>query len=289
MKTRRTSWIHLLGATLLACSGARLGLAQLNNGEEPKEMAGAKVVEKLNAKLPLDLHFTDDRGQEVALSDYFNKGKPVLITLNYFACPSLCTLQLNGLLDIMREQAYVPGQQFELLTISFEPLDTVEIAAAKKANYIREYGKSEAAKGWHFLTGKPEAIKALTQSVGFYYVWNPERQEWIHKAATIVCTPDGRVSRYLGGVAFSPETMRLSIVESSGGKVGSLWDQVFLSCFHYIPSEGRYVPIVQNIMKLAAAVTVAVMAVLIFGLFRAEKRRRRKLILAAGLAAEKGS
>lgn len=273
---------HSLGIMILAVAAARPVFAQLNDGSDPLEAAGVKIIEKNGSSVPLDLVFRDDQGREVKIGDYFNKGRPVLITLNYFGCPALCGLQLNGVLDILQKQKYIPGKEFELLTVSFEPLDTVEIAAAKKQNYIREYGRSEAAKGWHFLTGKVESIRPLTDALGFYYAWNKERQEWMHKAALIVCTPDGHISRYLGGVAFEPEALRLSIVEASGGKIGTLWDTVFFTCFQYDASAGSYVPIARNFMKLGGAVVLVTLATLILGLRSAEKRRNRQYRLAAG-------
>lgn len=282
MKHARLIRFLQLGTVVLGLAAARGSFAQLNDGEEPKEMAGVRVDEKNGSKVPLDLVFRDDQGREVKLADYFNRGRPVLLTLNYFGCPSLCGLQLNGLLELLKQQKYLPGKEFELLTVSFEPLDTVEIASAKKQNYIREYGRAEAAKGWHFLTGKVDAIKTLTNALGFYYVWNEAQQQWIHRAVLIVCTPDGRISRYLGDISFDPETMRLSVVEASGGKIGSVWDKIFLSCFHYIRAEGRYVPIAQNLMAVAGAVTVVVLGVLILGLRSAEKRRRRLFLSATG-------
>ncbi len=267
-------WRALGSAAVLAV--AATAAAQLNRGE-PKEFEGVRVEQKLNAPLPLDCQFVDDRGAVVRLGDYFGKGKPVVLTLNYYGCPMLCGLQLNGLVEALKKMELIPGRDFELLTISFDPLEQPRLAAAKKANYIRALGKPAAARGWHFLTGRKDQIRKLTEAVGFYYRWDEASQEWKHRATTIICTPEGRISRYLGGVAFEPKTLRLSLVEASDGKVGSLWDQVFLTCFHFSIQDGKYTANVLAIMRLGGTLTLLMLGTTILVLWRRELRRRRRL------------
>ncbi len=266
-------------AALAVVAGAA---AQLNRGE-PEEFKGVRVEQKLQTRLPLDCRFVDDRGVPVKLSDYFGKGKPVVLTLNYYGCPMLCGLQLNGLVDVLKKMRLTPGKDFELVTLSFDPLEKPRLARAKKANYIRALGKPGAASGWHFLTGSKDQIRRLTEAVGFYYRWDEKLGEWKHKATTIICTPDGRISRYLGGVAFHPKTLRLSLVEASDGKIGSLWDQAFLTCFHFSVQDGKYTANVMAIMRLGGTLTLLMLGVTILVLWRREVRRRRRLA-AAGQA-----
>lgn len=277
--------LFLIAATAVALplAGAARGQAALGD-RVPPELEGVGVEQQIGARIPLDLPFTDQDNRDVRLSDYFNRGRPVVITLNYFRCTSLCDYQLNGLVRALQEIEFLPGREFELLTISFDPLEKPLLARTKKRNYIEEYGRLEAASGWHFLTGKNADIRTLTRRVGFGYKWNPEQEEWAHSSALIICTPDGRVARYLGGVMYEPSVLRLSLVEASGGKVGSLLDQVFLICFHYVPSEGKYAPAVMGIMRMGGGASVVGLAAWLAVLWRRDYLRRRDALaaLAAG-------
>ncbi len=269
----------ILGAALLAAAAG----AQERADRLPPELEGVGITERLGVQLPLDLEFTDESGAEVRLGKYFGGRRPVILTLNYYACPTLCGVQLNGLLDALRQLDWLPGREFEIITLSFDPLETHLLARAKKRAYIEEYGRREAERGWHFLTGRKAAIRALTEAVGFRYKWNPQQEQWAHSAALILCTPEGVVSRYLGGVYYEPKTLRLSLVEASQGRIGTLWDQIFLTCFHYVSSEGRYVPAAMAIMRLGGIATVLILAVGIGLLWRREVgRRRAALARAAG-------
>ena len=172
----------------------------------------------------------------------------------------LCGLILNGLTDAMKGMDWTPGKEFEVVTLSFDPRETSELAQLKKQNYIREYGRGEAAAGWHFLTGDEKNIAALCQAVGYPYRWNPLRQEYSHPAVLMVCTPDGRLSRYLYGIQFEPKTIRLSLAEASEGKAVSTTDQVILWCFHYDKGSGRYVLAAQRIMGTGGFATAVLLA-----------------------------
>jgi len=263
---------------LLACAVALAGtrapaVRAQQDASVPKELKGIGVDERLNAHLPTDLTFTDSDGNPVRLADFFGE-RPVVITLNYYACPMLCTLQLNDLVSALREIPLEPGRDFELITLSFDPLEGPKLAAAKKRNYVAEYGRPSASRGWHFLTGKQDAILRLTRAVGFRFKWNAEQQQWAHPATAIICTPDGRISRYLG-LPYDPRTLRLSLVEASQGKIGTLFDRVFLTCFHYIDNQGRYTANVMGIMRLGGA-AVVVFLVLLFLVLETGRRIRRR-------------
>lgn len=255
-------------------------LAQVNLGTPP-ELEGIDIVQKLDAHLPLDAEFQDDQGRLVQLGSYFDGKKPVILTLNYYKCPMLCGLLLNGLLDALKGLSWTPGQEFTVVTLSFDPLENnTGLAKAKKQTYLLDYGRPEAARGWHFLTGRKEQIQRLTQAVGFPYRWNEQRGEWAHPSALIICTPDGRVARYLGGISFEPKTLRLSLVEAADGKVGSLWDQVFLTCFHYVSDVGKYTADVIAIMRLGGLVTMVALGLMVTVLWRRESRRRQAALKA---------
>jgi protein SCO1/2 len=266
----------LLGLAVLATSAA----AQINLGTPP-EMEGVDVTQKLGAQIPLDARFRDERGRDVTLAEYFDSKRPVILVLNYFKCPQLCGLLLNQLVERMKEldaqAGWVPGNQYRVLAVSFEPLEGPQQAAAKKRAYLLEFGKSEAADGLHFLTGEKVDISRLEDAVGYVKRWSPDRQEWIHPSAIMLCTPRGIVSRYLGGLDYDAQTLRLSLVEASQGKTGSLWDKIFLTCYVYESHSGRYVPYAMGIMRAGGAVMVVVMSVMLLSLWRLDAARRRRI------------
>jgi protein SCO1/2 len=263
---------HLLPALCCALASLHAGTsapAQVAT-DEPEELKGVGVDEKLDAQVPLDLAFTDSEGRAVRLGDYFRGEQPVMITLNYYSCPMLCTVQLNDIVTALKEVSLEPAKDFELVTISFDPLEGPSLAKSKKRNYVSEYGRVSAAKGWHFLTGKQDPILALCRAVGFKFKWNPDQQQWAHPATAIICTPDGRISRYLG-LPYEPKTLRLSLVEASEGKIGTLFDKVFLTCFHYVGGQGQYTADVMGIMRLGGAAIVVIL-VLLFAVLEVRRR-----------------
>ncbi|TWT45242.1 hypothetical protein RAS1_16640 [Phycisphaerae bacterium RAS1] len=247
----------------------------------PRELENVGIEQKLDAQAPLDLEFFDENGRPTTLRKLMD-GKPAILTLNYYGCPTLCGEQLNGLLRTLKDMSWRPGTKFHILTVSFDPLETATLASAKKDAYLGELGDPSAAAGWHFLTGRKPSIEALTQAVGFTYKWNADQMQWAHSAATIILTPGGRISRYLGGLYNDASTMRLSLVEASEGRIGTLYDSLFLWCFHYDPDRNSYAPVAMNIMRLGGGVTVAAIALGLLSLWLFEMRRRRMAAALAG-------
>lgn len=268
----------LVLATLLGVL-APAALAQRAD-REPAVAQQIKIDQKPGAQIPLDAKFVDERGRPVRLADYFDGKKPVILTLNYFRCPMLCGLQLNGLLDALKQMSWTAGDQFTILTVSFDPLETPKLAKLKQDNYLLDYGRPDAVNGWHFLTGDKVDIQRLTRAVGFNYRWMPERNEWAHSSALIFCTPDGKVARYLADIVYDPKTLRLTLVEASKGKVGSVADLAFLWCFHYDDTTGQYTPAVTKIMQVGGVATAVGLGILVLVLWRREARRSR--LAAAG-------
>ena len=241
----------------------------------PKELTGVGIDEKRDAKIPLDLPFVDEQGSPVNLRDFFHEGKPVVLTLNYYRCPMLCTLVLNGYVKALKEVGWIPGQEFESVTVTIDPRETPDLARAKKDTYVDDLGRSEAAAGWHFLTGSEASIKTLAETVGFRYRYLEDSGEYAHAAAIIVLTPDGRISRYLYGVEFPAKTLRLALVEASQGKIGTALDQLILYCYHYDPSTGSYAPAAMKIMRAGSLLTGVLLALLLSTFWLREWRRRR--------------
>lgn len=255
--------------------GVATAFAQAQRQEpSPPELAGVDVEERLDAALPLGQEFLDETGRAARLADYFDGERPVILTLNYYECPMLCTLVLNGLADALREMDWVPGRQFEIVTVSIDPNETPSLAREKKATYLKAYGRDEAASGWHFLTGSEASIRALADATGFRYSYVERQDEWAHAAVIFVVTPDGRLSRYLYGVKFDPRTLRLSLVEASEGAIGSTLDRLILYCYHYDSEAGTYAPKALRIMQLGGLATVLVLGGLLLALWRREARRR---------------
>jgi len=264
----------LLLITGLAVAGATSAWAQRTE-PLPEELEGIGINEKLGEQLPMDAEFIDDEGREVTLGRYFGGQKPVVLNLGYYGCPMLCGLVTNGLMESLSGMDWTPGREFEIVTLSFDPKESQTLAALKKHNYIEQLGRPEAAAGWHFLVGRQTQIQRVTDAAGFGYKWNERLGQYSHAAALIVCTPDGRVSRYLYGILFDPQTLRLSLVEAAEGKVGSTLDKVLLFCFQYDATAGRYAPAARNLMKAGGLVTVLALGGIMTGFWRREKRRRR--------------
>jgi protein SCO1 len=240
----------------------------------PGELDGVGVTEKRGARVPGDLTLVDEEGREVHLGDYLHRGRPVILTLNYYACPMLCTVQLNGLVTALKGLAWSPGREFEIVTVSINPLEGPALAAAKKKTYLATLDRPQAAAGWHFLTGKEAAISALAASVGFGYRWVEAQAQFAHPAVVMVLTGEGVVSGYLYGVLFDPATLRLALVEAGRGALGSARDQILLFCFHYDGSAGRYVVAATRLMQVAGAVTVVALLAAFALWWRGERRRQ---------------
>ena len=241
----------------------------------PPQLEEVGIEEHLEAEVPMDLEFRDEYGAVVTLGDYFDGTKPVILTLNYYKCPMLCGLQLNGLLDGLKDLDWTPGQEFELVTVSINPLETPALATEKKQNYIKRYERPSAAKGWHFLTGREPEIRQLASTLGFGYTYDRETGEYAHAAAIFLATPDGRVARYLYGIEYPEKRLRLALLEASAGEIGTTIDQLILYCFHYDPSSRRYAPVAMNIMRLGGGVTVLVLGLSLGGYWLREARRRK--------------
>jgi protein SCO1/2 len=242
------------------------------SADVPPEVAALPFEQRLDAQVPLDATFADEAGLPVRLGDLAG-GRPVVLVLAYYRCPQLCNLVLNGLLDGLRGLTLRPGEDYTVVTVSFDPRETPEIAAAKKATYVEALGRPGAAGAWHFLTGGKTEIDRLAEAVGFHYAFDARHDRFNHPSGVVVLTPDGRVSRYLFGIRFPPRDLRLAVVEASAGDVGSLADQFLLYCFHYDPADGRYAVAVMNLIRAGGAVTALALAVFVY---RAVRRDRRK-------------
>lgn len=243
--------------------------------DKPNRIDGLEIREQLGKGVPLDTPFTDSTGARVTLRDYFDGKHPVVLTLNYADCPMLCGLQLPRFVGALRQLSRTVGEDFKVLTLSIDPAETPAVAETSRQRYLRDYGRPNASD-WHFLTGPEPATRAVANAVGIDYAYNEARKEWIHPAAVVLLMPDGRISRYLYGIEYHPETLNLAIVEASEGKIGSIVDRLVLYCFHYDETEGRYAPVAMNIMRVGAGLTALVLGAFLAVYWLAEYRRRKR-------------
>jgi protein SCO1/2 len=242
-------------------------------GEVPLGLEGVAFDQRLGDSLPAGLTFLNEKGATVRLGDLLGK-KPLVLALVYFECPMLCSLELQGLLRAIRALPLNLGDDYDIVTVSFDPGETTEMAAKAKREYVRKYNREGSEAGWHFLTGDEENIRRLTQAVGFRYRYQPESDQYAHASGVIVVTPEGVLSRYFYGVEFSTRDLRLALVEASAGRVGSLIDQVLLFCFHYDPAQGRYSLAILNIIRLLGVATVLALVGFMWIMLRRERLRR---------------
>ncbi len=238
----------------------------------PVALQKVSIDQRLNEQVPLDLVFRDETGKEVRLGDYFSGNKPVILSLVFYECPMLCNQVLNGLVSGLRAVPLSVGDDFNVVTVSFDPRETAELAARKKEIYMHQYKRAGASAGWHFLTGDEASIKQLTDAVGFRYTYDPAANQFAHASGIMILTPQGKISRYFYGIEYAPKDVRLSLVEASGGKIGSRADQLLLYCYHYDPSTGKYAW-VMNIYRLGGILTVLGMIALFFVLRRRNFKR----------------
>lgn len=228
--------------------------------------------QKLDAPVSLDLTFVDEAGKDVKLGSFFGQ-KPVVLALVYYECPMLCTQVLNGLVASLGTINLDAGKEFEVVVVSFDPKETPALAADKKKAYMARYRRAGDEQGMHFLTGREDQIRQLTDAVGFRYAYDPAIDQYAHPAVITVLTPAGHVSRYLFGIEYSPRDLRFALVEASNGRIGTVVDQMLLYCYHYDPIEGKYGVAIINLVRLGGILTVIALGSFILVALRRERRR----------------
>jgi protein SCO1 len=277
-------WLSSLTSSLLLAFAVPAA-AQQNT--LPTELEGVGVEEKLGQRVNLDLEFTAENGYQKPLREFFTNGRPVVLNLVYYKCPMLCSLVLNAQTKVLRDLQWTAGKEFDIVTISIDPQEMFNLAQAKKKWYLEQYGRYEAAAGWHFLTDYQGNARRLADQIGFQYKWDARTEQWAHAAVVMVLTPDGRVSRYLYGLQYRDRDMRLALTEASEGKLGTMGDKLLLYCFHYDPASQSYVPFARNIMKLGGGLTVVVIGAFLSVLWRRERRKTQADSLPDGVATAK--
>ena len=245
----------------------------------PSILKGVGIEQHLNTQLPLNLTFTDDAGNQVALSSYFGK-RPAILALVYYQCPMLCSEELNGLTSALQMVRFVPGKDFNVVVISIDPTEGTELAAAKKRSYVKRYGHPETANGWHFLTGTQANIDALTKAVGFGYVKIPgpdgRLTQFAHASSIQIVTPEGKLAQYYMGVEFSPKDLLLGLNEASANRIGSPVENILTYCYHYDPKTNTHDLIIARVIQLGGALTLVLLGGFMFLMFRRDYRQNRQ-------------
>lgn len=240
----------------------------------PPQLGNVGIEQRLNQLIPLDLEFRDEAGQTVRLNEYFQEGKPVVLSLVYFRCRMMCSQVLSSLAGALRYVKFDVGRQFEVLTVSFDPTETPTIASAAKKEYLAIYGHPRAEGGWHFLTGDEASIRALGEAVGFHYYHDPHTNQFAHATGIMLLTPRGRIAQYYYGAKYFPSDLRLGLIQASQNQIGSLADQIILYCYHYDPRVGRYGAIVTRIIQLSGGATLLIFGSILLFLFRSDPNRK---------------
>ncbi len=198
----------------------------------PTQLQNVGFEPQLNSQLPLDVNFRDESGREVQLREYFGR-KPVLLALVYYGCPMLCNQVEMGVVGSLKMLSFNPARDYEVLT----------------------------AAGWHFLTGKEEAIHAVATAANFRYSFDEKHNLFAHASGIMLLTPDGRISRYFYGVEYPSRDVRLGLVDASAGKIGTPIDHLLLFCFQYNPETARYSATVLRIVRLGGILTILTIVV----------------------------
>ncbi|CAN5593814.1 SCO family protein [soil metagenome] len=272
--------IFIFGALLVGS----IGTAQARDYAKPEEgpandtpakLENIGIDTRLGEKIDLDAKLVDESGKEVTLRDFTKDGKPLLLSLAYYSCPSLCSFHLNGLNDAFKQMKAPLGDEFNLVVVSFDPKETPALARAKKESYLRAYDRPEGDKGWHFLTGAGPTTAALAKAVGFKYRWDEEQKQYAHASAAYAIAPDGTITRYLFGIVFDPKTVRLSMLEASKGEVGTVVDKLILYCFHYDANANRYTLAAFNVMRAGGILILLVLGAFLVPFWFRKKENAR--------------
>jgi protein SCO1/2 len=251
-----------------------------NSGDQlPQVLQKVGVEQHLNRQLPLDAQFVDDTGRTVRLGDYFGK-HPAILSLVYYNCPMLCSEEMDGLASALEMVKMNPGKDFEVIIVSIDPSETPELAAKKKAFYVRRYGRPETANGWHFLTGQQPAIDAAVKATGFGYIRVPgpdgKLDQFAHASSIELVTTDGHIAQYYLGVEYSPKDILLGLIDASGNKIGSPVANILTYCYHYDPQTNKHSLIVARVVQLGGMVTVVSLGSFMFVMFRRDLQLGRE-------------
>jgi protein SCO1 len=250
-------------------------MADPSSDRLPPQLGSVGIEQRLGEQVPLQVPFRDETGKSVLLANFFQKGRPVILSLVYFNCQLLCSQVLAEMAHAMSRLKFDAGKQFEVVTVSFDPRETTQMAAEARSKYLAMYGRAGTANGWHFLTGDQPSITALSDAVGFHYSWDPQTKQFAHATGIMLLTPEGRVAQYYYGARYFASDLRLGLIEASHNRIGTIADQIVLYCYHYDPRTGRYGAIVFRVMQVSGGFTLLILGSLIAFLLFTDPNRRK--------------
>ncbi len=240
----------------------------------PREMQGVDVEDRRGTVIDGDITFTDHTGKKVRLGDYFDGEKtPVLLTLNWYRCKTLCNTQLNQMLEAFKEMSWTAGEDgFRVVTVSIDEREGWELGQDKRKTYVDALGRGEI--DWNFLVGERHAIDRLAKQVGFRFKYDARQDQYVHTTVIYVVTPQRKISRQLFGLAYNPRDLKFGLIDASDGAIGSGFDKVIMSCFYYDETLGSYAASAMGIMRLGGLLTLTVLGVFLAFWWRRERRRK---------------
>ncbi len=266
------------GIAMMMLLAASVGCAQMipdNVGQSskglPPALANVRFDPQLNAQIPADAAFVDETGAPVRLGDYFGK-KPVVLVFAYYTCPMLCSEVEHAVVGTLKMISFDPGKDYDVVFISFDTADTPDAALRKKHEALARFARPTTDAGWHFLTGRREAIDTVTKAANFSYSYDAKSNSYAHASGILLLTPDGRISRYFFGVDYPASHVRLGLVDASAGKIGTPVDHLLLFCYQYDPTRARYSATILTVIRMGGVVTLLCMA-LGFVIFRRRENR----------------
>jgi protein SCO1/2 len=262
-------------AAIAAPATARAQAIGTQEEATPRELRSVKVDEQLDAQVPLDATFHDIYGKPVRLGDLIDGKRPTLLTFAYFNCPVLCSLILNSAVSSLAKIPWTIGREFDVITISIDPNETIERAKGKREALLGSYQRTDAEHGWHFLMGDAKQIARVTDAVGYRFHYDEESKQFAHPGTLVLLQPNGRVSRYLYGLEYPPNDLRLGLLEASQGKLISTTEQILLFCYRYDAHQGKYVVMANRVMEIGAALTALFLGGFLGLFWRRERKKMR--------------
>lgn len=259
------------GVTLQSLSLSGNRGPQPSSREAPGLGSEVGITQKLGGMVPLGEPFQDEAGNAVSLATYLG-ARPLILVPAYYRCPILCSQVLGGLVGSLKGMSLAAGKDFQVVALSFDPLDSAAAAAAEKSKVVRRYGRPGSESGWHFLTGHEPEIKRVLAAIGYRYFYDARSNDYAHPAGFVVLTPDGRISRYFTGLDVAPRDLRFSLLEAAAGKIGTALDRLLLYCYRYDPLASKYGIRIMGALQVGGALTVVGLLLLLLALRYREYR-----------------
>lgn len=274
-------YLHLITLAFLMSEfafAARTGLKEMGgktSTEAVPALQGVGIEPHIGQKLDTNLLFKNEDGQSVALKNFLREGHPVILSPVYYGCRSLCNYHLNGLTEGLKSLDWSVGQKFDVVAFSFDDRENSTLSKGKKESYLKLYSRAGTQDGWHFLTADRDTITQITNQLGFKFKWNQEMGEWAHPSAAIIISPDGTINRYLPGVYFQANDLKLALNESVEGRLGTFVDKMVLFCFKYDEHQSKYSPYIINIMKIGGGLMIVILAIWLSSAWMKSRRKQK--------------